>query len=433
MGISISGGSSDGTLSVQSNYIFANDAGRDSYFTINPSNKTLGVYVVSNSILQQWNGSVWLNMTPVIRGQQGVSGTNGIDGVSVTSVVRSSDDLVFNLSNSSTLTVPNFYVDMKGTDGANGLPGIGIPSGGNTGQVLAKTSATSYATGWVTPLTSLTISDEGSLVSQATKLNFIGSAVTAVDAGSGVVDITISGGGGGSVDSVNGYSGVVTLSPDDFDDSASTNKFISATDLTKLAGIEVGATGDLTASEIETLYESNINTNKFTDAEKTKLANLSNNFKGLFADSTARDIGVVSPVSGNYVIQTNTQTVWFYNGSIWIDTGTNSAGDMLKVIYDPANKSSNMYDVDNHETGSVNSVYSLIEKSKLAGIESGATADQTGSEIKVLYESEPNTNAFTDSYKTKLDGIESGATANSADSFLLDRANHTGNIDLGTF
>ena len=122
MGISISGGSSDGTLSVQSNYIFANDAGRDSYFTINPSNKTLGVYVVSNSILQQWNGSVWLNMTPVIRGQQGVSGTNGIDGVSVTSVVRSSDDLVFNLSNSSTLTVPNFYVDMKGTDGANGLP-----------------------------------------------------------------------------------------------------------------------------------------------------------------------------------------------------------------------------------------------------------------------------------------------------------------------
>ena len=36
MGISISGGSSDGTLmEFQSNYIFANDAGRDSYFTIN--------------------------------------------------------------------------------------------------------------------------------------------------------------------------------------------------------------------------------------------------------------------------------------------------------------------------------------------------------------------------------------------------------------
>ena len=45
-----------------------------------------------------------------------------------------------------------------------------------------------------------------------------------------------------------------------------------------------------------------------------------------------------------------------------------------------------MYDVDNHETGSVNSVYSLIENQNLAGIESGATADQTGSEIKVLYE-----------------------------------------------
>lgn len=39
---------------------------------------------------------------------------------------------------------------------------------------------------------------------------------------------------------------------------------------------------------------------------------------------------------------------------------------------------------------------------KLAAIEAGATADQTGSEIKSLYESEADTNAFTDSEKTKL-------------------------------
>jgi hypothetical protein len=51
------------------------------------------------------------------------------------------------------------------------------------------------------------------------------------------------------------------------------------------------------------------------------------------------------------------------------------------------------------------------DKTKLDGIESGATADQTGAEIKTAYEAEANTNAFTDAEQTKLSGIETGATA----------------------
>ena len=47
---------------------------------------------------------------------------------------------------------------------------------------------------------------------------------------------------------------------------------------------------------------------------------------------------------------------------------------------------------------------------KLAGIEANATGDQTGSEIKALYEAEANTNAFTDTEKTKLGNIEANAT-----------------------
>jgi len=50
-------------------------------------------------------------------------------------------------------------------------------------------------------------------------------------------------------------------------------------------------------------------------------------------------------------------------------------------------------------------------KSKLDGIESGATADLSGSEIKTLYENELNTNAFTDTLLSKLNGIEANATA----------------------
>ena len=52
---------------------------------------------------------------------------------------------------------------------------------------------------------------------------------------------------------------------------------------------------------------------------------------------------------------------------------------------------------------------------KLDGIESGATADQTGAEIKTAYEGEADTNAFTDADHSKLDGIEAGATADQTD------------------
>ena len=48
---------------------------------------------------------------------------------------------------------------------------------------------------------------------------------------------------------------------------------------------------------------------------------------------------------------------------------------------------------------------SAADKTKLDGIESNATADQTGAEIKTAYEGEANTNAFTDAEKTKLSGI----------------------------
>jgi len=46
--------------------------------------------------------------------------------------------------------------------------------------------------------------------------------------------------------------------------------------------------------------------------------------------------------------------------------------------------------------------------------EEGATGDQTAGEIKVLYESNSDTNALTDALKTKLDGIEASADVTDA-------------------
>ena len=54
---------------------------------------------------------------------------------------------------------------------------------------------------------------------------------------------------------------------------------------------------------------------------------------------------------------------------------------------------------------------SAVDKTKLDTVESGATADQTDAEIKIAYESNANTNEFSDAEQTKLLGIEDGATA----------------------
>jgi len=60
-------------------------------------------------------------------------------------------------------------------------------------------------------------------------------------------------------------------------------------------------------------------------------------------------------------------------------------------------------------SGTVDGRDIATDGSKLDGVETGATADQTGAEIKALYEAEANTNAFTDALQTKLSGIETGA------------------------
>ena len=78
----------------------------------------------------------------------------------------------------------------------------------------------------------------------------------------------------------------------------------------KLDGIEAGATADQTASEIKTAYESNADTNAFTDADQTKLA-------GLEANADVTDAANVEPLIDahlNYSTATSGQFLK-YNGT----------------------------------------------------------------------------------------------------------------------
>lgn len=68
------------------------------------------------------------------------------------------------------------------------------------------------------------------------------------------------------------------------------------------------------------------------------------------------------------------------------------------------------YDADEIDETASNKIMTAAERTKLAGIETAATADQTGAEIKTAYEGEADTNAFTDAEQTKLAGVATGAT-----------------------
>jgi len=66
-------------------------------------------------------------------------------------------------------------------------------------------------------------------------------------------------------------------------------------------------------------------------------------------------------------------------------------------------------------TGTVDGRDVASDGTKLDGIESGATADQSNAEIRAAVEAATDSNVFTDADHTKLNGIESSATADQTD------------------
>jgi hypothetical protein len=63
------------------------------------------------------------------------------------------------------------------------------------------------------------------------------------------------------------------------------------------------------------------------------------------------------------------------------------------------------------ESASDSNVFTDADHSKLNAIEASATADQTAAEIRTLVESASDSNVFTDADHSKLNGIEASATA----------------------
>ncbi|MGQ7814568.1 hypothetical protein ACUTAH_02640 [Metapseudomonas furukawaii] len=124
------------------------------------------------------------------------------------------------------------------------------------------------------------------------------------------------------------------------------------------------------ADKVDKLTGYGLSQENFTPDEKAKLAGLeSSHFKGLFASLEALQTAFPSAVSGDYA-----------------DVDAGAGTDVQRYLWDPS------------------------DEAWVAQAAGGGS--MTPAEVKAAYESNPDTNAFSDAEKAKLAGIATGATAN---------------------
>ena len=144
---------------------------------------------------------------------------------------------------------------------------------------------------------------------------------------------------------------------------------ITPTEITTIGNQSNTNTGDETDASIKSKYENNPDTNAYTDAEKTKLSGLeSSKFVGEFVSLSALQTAFPTAPIGSYA---------------YVDTG----------VGQPVEK----YIWDNND-----SQWELQQ---------GQSTAETPATIKTKYESNPDTNAFTDAEKTNLSN-QSGTNTN---------------------
>lgn len=216
-----------------------------------------------------------------------------------------------------------------GTTGATGATGPGVPTGGSTGQVLAKINGTDYNTQWVT-------------------------------------------GGTGAVDSVNGQTGVVVLDTDDVSDSGATNKYVTAAEKTKLSNLSGTNTGDQTITLTGDVTGSG--TGSFATAIGTGVIVNADINASAAIDATKISGGSVSSTEFDYLdgvtsaIQTQIDNKVTKNSNITGATKTKITYDAKGLVTAGADATQ-----DDIGDGTTYKQYSATEKTKLAGIATGAT------------------------------------------------------------
>jgi hypothetical protein len=208
-------------------------------------------------------------------------------------------------------------------------------------------------------------------------------------------------GSSGAVDSFNGRTGVVVPENGDYNtgqvtESANEN-YVTDSEKVVLSNTSGTNTGDETAASVKTKYESNANTNAYTDGEKTKLAGLeSSKFLGEFVSLLALQTAFPSPSVGSYA---------------YVDTGTGQ--DVEKYLWDSSDSQYVLQQGSStaetpatiktkYESNANTNAFTDTEKTNLSNQSGTNTGDETPATIKTKYESNLNTNAFTDAEQSNL-------------------------------
>jgi hypothetical protein len=151
------------------------------------------------------------------------------------------------------------------------------------------------------------------------------------------------------------------------------------------------------AAAIKSKYESNVNTNGYTDAEKSKLAGLeSSKFVGQFSSLSALQTAFPTASIGSYayvdqgVGQSNVKYIWDDDDTSWIEQGGVSAEETPATIK------------SKYESNPDTNAFTDAEKTNLSNQSGVNTGDETAASIKSKYESNSNTNAYTDFEQAKL-------------------------------
>lgn len=211
--------------------------------TFTPSVSPSGVLSWTNDGGRQNPESVNIKGAP---GQNGLDGMDGVDGKDGPPGKDGTDGVspavtIASITGGHSVTItdadhPNGQT-FDVMDGANGADGVGVPSGGTQGQVLAKTSGTDFATEWVTPYTGtavINVSSSTPSITAVADTQYICGEVSTLDItlpASGIVDVVF--------------------------ESGSTPTVLTITPPTGMT-VEWANGFDSTALEADTLYELNI-------------------------------------------------------------------------------------------------------------------------------------------------------------------------------
>lgn len=187
------------------------------------------------------------------------------------------------------------------------------------------------------------------------------------------------------------------------------------------SGISVTGDGTISADQVDATAVSNagaLMTNggtmtgdlEFNDAKKIKLGNDGD----LEIFHAANRSAIMDKGTGNLDITTNGTSIRLRGGNDNNDMLVATSNGAVEIYHGGQKKfesTASGTEVTGNivVSGTVDGRDLANDGTKLDGIETSATADQTDAEIKTAYENNSDTNAFTDADETKLDGISAGA------------------------